>query len=204
LTAFIQKRYDWLINRLFHRCARFVTNRKNLLLLGIIAGSFLLVCLLTEILLPATFTTWNSQLNDSFFRLRQQLTGKRKTSPYLVHAVINDSSFRTLNLTYGDRSIYGRVLETLKAAGVTAVACDIFFSDNFYPENDQWLIRATQDFKAAGGAIYYPLILQPGSYPVAKTETADNRDPDALEPRSAALLARNLWHPKIIKTGRRL
>jgi len=53
--------------------------------------------------------------------------GKGETSPYLVHVVVDDSTYTTLGLPNWDRDAFGRALDLLQNAGARVIACDVLF-----------------------------------------------------------------------------
>ena len=126
---------------------------------GIVAGSFLLAFILS-LLLPNAFTSWNNQVIDQFIRLRYRLIGKREVSPYLIHVVVNDTSHRVLELPSWDRNVFGQVIDILQDTNVKLIACDVFFKDTSYPDNDQLLLEATKKSRK----VIFPILVYPEGY----------------------------------------
>jgi len=123
---------------------------------GIVAGSFILAFILA-LLLPNAFTSWNNQVIDQFVRLRYRLVGKREVSPYLIHVVVNDTSHRVLELPSWDRKVFGQVIDILQDTNAKLIACDVFFKDTSYPENDQLLLEATKKSRR----VIFPILVYP-------------------------------------------
>jgi len=170
---------------------RFVFNIKSPLaaaMAAIIASSFLLA-FLAAVLLPDTFSAWNNQITDHFIRLRYRLTGKQEVSPYLIHVVINDESQQALGLPSWDRTVFGRVLDTLQDTPVELIACDVFFKDPSFPENDRLLLEASNKSKRA----IFPVLIYPQDY-----VPAQNLDAPAV---FAGLVEPHLLQPKITRQG---
>ena len=172
------KRFDWHIESPRTRQAA-----------ALVAGSFVLAFLLC-LLLPATFGTHDSQVMDRFIRLRYHLIGKRDVSPYLIHVVANDTSHEVLDLASWDRSVFGRVIDLLRATDAQLLACDVFFKDPSSPENDGLLLESV----ARAGNTIFPILVYPEDY---------YRFQSSEEPRDkqADLIEQHVLHPEILRTG---
>ena len=131
-----------------------LVSKQSITLFIIIAALFLLSHLLF-LLFPGIFEIQNSQINDLLFHLRYAVSEKEKVSPYVIHIVFNDSSYRELDLTPWDRTVYGKLINISKQAGIKLLAYDVFFKDKSFKENDRLLIDAT----AKTDMVYYPVIL---------------------------------------------
>jgi DNA-binding NtrC family response regulator/signal transduction histidine kinase len=175
----MQKQYGWRINR------------KIILRSGLITAlSFIFAYLLVLLIAPSFFEPWQNKLVDGLFHIRYFLRGRGEVSPYIIHAVLNDTSYRVLSKTYRDKYFYGRMLSIISEAGVKAVACDIFFSEESIQRDDRRLVETV----AREGNIYFPVILHPPYY------TAEF---NAVIPGQVneELIEKNLFHPKIFREG---
>jgi DNA-binding NtrC family response regulator/signal transduction histidine kinase len=180
----MSKRFEWHINtpRTRHTAA-------------LIVGSFVLAFLLC-LLLPGTFSIRNNQVMDRFIRIRYHLTGKQEVSPYLVHVVLNDSSYEVLDLASWDRTVFGRVIQLLLETDVNLIACDVFFKDPATPENDRPLLDAV----AQAGNTVLPILVYPEDYfPYKNPDTREEIEGDAVE---AHILRPVVGQPGRPPTGR--
>jgi adenylate cyclase len=154
---------------------------------GFIIGSYIFAYILF-LLLPNFFNIWNLQVNDQLLKLRYKLLGKKTLYPYIVHLVLNDSTFHKLNYSYYDRTLYGKVINILNDSYVDAVIFDIIFPKSTDQENDGPLVSATRRFDN----VYYPVILS----------TTYVRDTSDLSIADEEILQKNLWFPKVSRTGK--
>jgi len=156
---------------------------------GILIGSFLLAFLLA-LLLPNTFAGWNNQVIDRFIRLRYRLIGKQEVSPYLIHIVVNDTSHQVLELPSWDRNVFGQVIDILQDTNVKLIACDVFFKDTSFPENDRLLLAATKKSRK----VIFPILVYPEGY-----FTFQNLDVSAVEYKD--LVEAHILYPKVEQGG---
>ncbi|MBN1697345.1 MAG: sigma 54-interacting transcriptional regulator [Spirochaetales bacterium] len=166
-------------------------NRKVLFLGAVITFiSFLLAYLFGFIIAPSFFESWQNKISDGFFKLRYTLNGKGDISPYIIHAVLDDTSYHSFETAGDDNNLYYRILSTIANAGVKAIACDIFFS-----KRGRYLEDNRQFKRAAGQAkIYVPVILYPENYVIGFDRAGINNDNEAL-------VEKNLWYPKVLGKG---
>jgi DNA-binding NtrC family response regulator/CHASE2 domain-containing sensor protein len=108
---------------------------------GCVAGAFAL-SLFLGLIFPAFFQGWNDRILDGCFRLRYRLAGSSKTSPLLVHVVVDDATYGYLGLPARDRGAFTRAFELLQEAGARLIACDVLFRDAGSPETDRRLVEA--------------------------------------------------------------
>ncbi|MBN2443223.1 MAG: CHASE2 domain-containing protein, partial [Spirochaetales bacterium] len=175
----MRKQSGWHINR-------------RLLILGACVTfiSFLLAYLVVFIAAPHFFDSLQNKIIDQFFKLRKTLAGKEKISPYIIHAVLNDTTFHTLERIYGENDFYDRILSTLSEAGVKAIACDIFFNKKSkYTDNNLF-----HEQTRPRADIYFPVILYPDYYSIGFDSTIFGTDNEAI-------IEKNLWYPKILNKG---
>ncbi|MBN2440587.1 MAG: sigma 54-interacting transcriptional regulator [Spirochaetales bacterium] len=159
-------------------------HKNSVILLIIIAAIFLFSHLIVFIF-PGIFEVWNSQINDLLFHLRYAAAEKEKVSPYVIHIVFNDSSYRELELTPWDRRVYGKLITIAKQAGIKLLAYDVFFRAKSTIENDRLLISATEN----SGMVYYPIILYPHGYSLETDKITED------------IVTRYIWHPEIVQKG---
>lgn len=160
---------------------------------GVIVVSFLLAYLVVFIFAPSFFEPWQNKITDGFFKLRNALTGRGEISPYIIHAVLNDTSYHTLESIYGDNNFYSRILYTISEAGVRAIACDIFFSkESKFTDNSLLFEQANQRVN-----IYFPVILYPDNYTIGF-------DMDTHGKENESFVEKNLWYPKVLNKGKPL
>jgi DNA-binding NtrC family response regulator/CHASE2 domain-containing sensor protein len=140
---------------------RFACNtERRRFLPAFVAASFALALLLSA-LLPAVFRAWNDQVLDGLFRLRYLLRGRAEISPYLVHVVVNDASYRDLGLPAWDRDVFGQALGLLQDSEARVIACDVLIRDAGFPQNDRLLIQSVGKAKR----VILPLLVYPGQKP---------------------------------------
>jgi CHASE2 domain-containing sensor protein len=150
----------------------------------IAAVSFALAYLL-GLLLPGPLHDWNNRITDQLFRLRYSIAGKTEVSPNLVHVVVNDSTYRTLDLPSWDRGVFGQALEVLQEARSGLIACDVLLRDRGVQCSDELLVSAAENAER----VIFPLLLYPEGY-------LTHREQDFEEG-----LERYLMHPQIKKRG---
>ena len=91
----MQKQYGWHIK-----------NKVCILNAGIISISFLISYLLVVIIAAPLFTPWQNKITDSFFRLRHAVKGRGEVSPYIIHAVLNDTTYRVLENDWQEADLF--------------------------------------------------------------------------------------------------
>jgi len=151
-----------------------------LLVAGALVGSHLGMWLL-----PGVFASWNGQMFDHLFRLRQSVPHLRL--PYddtIVHVDLNNTTIQKLNNYYLSRSHFAQTVRNLAAMGVAAQAYDFIFASRLNPEDDQALIDATR----AAGRVYYGLAF---SLADDRGPATTSRSTDQTEVRS--YLDRTRW-----------
>ena len=134
---------------------KLIQNHKKPITLLIIILILFILSHVIVLLFPTIFEVLNSQINDLLFHLRYIVSDKEKVSPYVIHIVFNDSSYRELELTPWDRTVYGKLIHISEQAGIRLLAYDVFFRDKSSSENDRLLIEATKKTNI----VYYPVIL---------------------------------------------
>lgn len=151
-----------------------------LLVAGALAGSHLGMWLL-----PGVFASWNGQMFDHLFRLRQSVPHLQL--PYddtIVHVDLNNTTIQKLNNYYLSRSHFAQTVRNLAAMGVAVQAYDFIFASRLNPEDDQALIDATR----AAGRVYYGLAF---SLADDRSSASTSRSTDQAEVRS--YLDRTRW-----------
>lgn len=158
--------------------------RQTRVILLLVAGA-LAVSHLGMLLLPGVFASWNGQMFDHLFRLRQSVSHLRL--PYddtIVHVDLNNTTIQKLNNYYLSRSHFAQTVRNLAAMGVAAQAYDFIFASRLNPEDDQALIDATR----AAGRVYYGLAF---SLADDRGSASTSRSTDQAEVRS--YLDRTRW-----------
>lgn len=158
--------------------------RQTRVILLLVAGA-LAVSHLGMWLLPGVFASWNGQMFDHLFRLRQSVSHLRL--PYddtIVHVDLNNTTIQKLNNYYLSRSHFAQTVRNLAAMGVAAQAYDFIFASRLNPEDDQALIDATR----AAGRVYYGLAF---SLADDRGSASTSRSTDQAEVRS--YLDRTRW-----------
>lgn len=165
-----------------------IRNKELWIPFSISIGCFLIVFLFGAVF-SENFELWNNQMNDNLFKLRYQLQGKGKASPYMVNVVLDDSSIRNLDIPLFDRAIIGKTISILNQFDVDSIACDMVFPDKIIPPQDDYLIKEIQ----SAGNVYLPVIFR-------KT-TPDFLNNDNGNETSEKILTDSLWHPIIKSKG---
>jgi adenylate cyclase len=142
---------------------------------------------------PGVFETWKLQTNDSLFRLRYRIFGKRPTFPSIVHVDFDDESARTMDVSMDDKVLYTKIIDLLSEAYVRAVAFDMVFLRGDSEENDEALVDATFE----SNNIYFPIILKPKS--AGESDSAS----DSAE-AYGRLLSRILWRPSVLRQAQEI
>ena len=166
-----------------------IDRRRAVVSACLIGCSFALAFVL-ELLSPGLLDTVNSRAADGLFKVRYGLQGRGEVSPYLVHVVVTDSTRQALGLSGWDRRAFGQALEILQGMGARTIACDVFFKDASFHDNDEALVRAT----AKSGRIVFPLLAFPEGH----------LNPEAVQAasaRSTEIPDRTVIHPNILVEG---
>ncbi len=144
-----------------------------------------LVQLLSQ-LFPGPFETWNSQVFDSFFRIRSSISAFRP--PYdgtVVHIDLNDTAIQKLKTYYLTRSQYAQVIRNLSGMRVAAQAYDLIFAAGTNQADDQSIIGAARE----AGDVYFGMAMGLGLQSEAR--------PDRIAPEIGQYLERTKWKVKV-------
>ena len=158
----------------------------------LILAAFVLSWLLF-LLFPGIFETWKLQTNDSLFRLRYSIYGKRPTFPSIVHVDFDDTSARKMDVSIEDKVLYTKIIKILTEAYVHSTAFDMVFLRGASAENDEGLVDATYD----SDGVYFPIILKP----LSAGEAASEAESDELY---GELLSQIMWHPSVTTQAREI
>lgn len=127
-----------------------------LIVAGIIFAAYFLVYL-AGIIYPGPMVRVNNILNDTLFKIRRWISGKEPVSPRLVHLVMDDATYSTLDIPAWDRSLYSRIIDIVTRAEARTIACDLFFKDRGLPDKDAKLVLAVKK----SGNVILPVIFYP-------------------------------------------
>ncbi len=167
-----------------------MNSKTTLFTLLLILAAFVLSWLLF-LLFPGIFETWKLQSNDSLFRLRYSIYGKRPTFPSIVHVDFDDTSARMMDVSIEDKVLYAKIINILTEAYVHSTAFDIVFPRGDNVENDEALVDATYN----SDGVYFPIILRP----IREGEAVEETDGEYEQ-----LLSQIAWHPSVSTTSREI
>jgi adenylate cyclase len=132
-------------------------NRTIRLLLAV-GGAFLLSALLA-LVAPGVFDIVGLRVLDAQFRIRYAVLGRQPVDPAVVQVDIDDASLRELPPAMGRAELVARLLEALRACGVSAVALDMVFADRAAGPADDELAAAVRE----SAAVYCPVVVRPAA-----------------------------------------
>lgn len=102
--------------------------------------------------LPSFFDTWNAQIIDRYFRLRNTLQQFRPSyDGTIVHVDISDRSLQTLGNYYLTRVQYGIAVKNLKAMNVASQVWDFIFIGPKESAEDSFFLKAVRE----AGNVYF-------------------------------------------------
>lgn len=112
-------------------------------------GSILIVCLLVFIIFHGLFTKIDTQIIDSYFKIRGDLPADSN----IVLILLTDSDVQKLGGWPISRDYYSYMIHILNELGAKVIGFDLFLgkSSAIYPEHDKMLAEFTQ---AAANIIY--------------------------------------------------